>query len=81
MKIVESVLEVFGFICLFSSIVCQIRYFMNGKKKYFKFNVVDVHSRKIEFAVRAKDRETACTIIRETLLTKDTDKWFEVPLE
>ena len=51
------------------------------RKKYFKFNVVGVNSEKEEFAVKAKDRKSGENIIRGTLCTKDSDKWFEYPIE
>ena len=81
MRIVMSILAMYGFLCLLSSIIYLIRYIRSDKKRYFKFNVVGVNSEKEEFAVKSKDRMSAVNIIRETLCTKDSDKWFEVPIE
>ena len=80
MKIVILILIIYGFLCLLSSIVYLIR-FVRSDKKYFKFNVVGVNSEKEEFAVKAKDRKSGENIIRGTLCTKDSDKWFEYPIE
>ena len=77
MKIVILILIIYGFLCLLSSIIYLIRL----RKKYFKFNVVGVNSEKEEFAVKAKDRKSGENIIRGTLCTKDSDKWFEYPIE
>lgn len=81
MKIVMSILAMYGFICLLSSIVYLIRYIRSDRKRYFKFNVVGVNSEKEEFAVKAKDRTSAINIIRKNLCTKDSDKWIECPIE
>jgi hypothetical protein len=81
MKIVMLILAIYGFLCLLLSIVYLIRYIRSDRKRYFKFNVVGVNSEKEEFAVKAKDRMSAENIIRETLCTKDSDKWFECPIE
>ena len=81
MKIVILILIIYGFLCLLSSIIYLIRFIRSDKKKYFKFNVVGVNSEKEEFAVKAKDRKSGENIIRRTLCTKDSDKWFEYPIE
>ena len=81
MKIVILILAIYGFLCLLLSIVYLIRYIRSDRKRYFKFNVVGVNSEKEEFAVKAKDRMSAENIIRETLCTKDSGKWFECLIE
>ena len=81
MKLVILILAIYGFLSLLSTIIYIIRYIRSDKKRYFKFNVVGVNSEKEEFAVKAKDRVSAVNIIRETLYTKDSDKWFECPIE
>lgn len=82
MKIVMLILAIYGFLCFLSSIIYLICLIIRSdKKRYFKFNVVGVNSEKEEFAVKAKDRVSAENIIRETLCTKDSDKWFECPIE
>ena len=81
MKIVMSILAMYGFLSLLSSIIYLIRYIRSDRKRYFKFNVVGVNSEKEEFMVKAKDRISAENIIRETLCTKDSDKWFECPIK
>ena len=81
MEIIILILTIYGFLCLLSSIVYLIRFVRSDKKKYFKFNVVGVNSEKEEFAVKAKDRKSGENIIRGTLCTKDSDKWFEYPIE
>ena len=81
MKTIELILAIYGFICFLSLIITIIRFARSDKKRYFKFNVVGVNSEKEEFAVKAKDRTSAENIIRESLCTKDSDKWFECPIE
>ena len=81
MEIIILILTIYGFLCLLSSIVYLIRFVRSDKKKYFKFNVVGVNSEKEEFAIKAKDRKSGENIIRGTLCTKDSDKWFEYPIE
>ena len=81
MKIVMSILAIYGFLNFLSSIIYLICCIRSDKKKYFKFNVVGVNSEKDEFAVKAKDRTSAINIIRENLCTKDSDKWFECLIE
>jgi hypothetical protein len=81
MKIIVLILAIYGFICFLSLIIIIIRFARSDKKRYFKFNVVGVNSEKEEFAVKAKDRMSAENIIRETLYTKDSDKWFELPIK
>lgn len=80
MKLNVLILIIYGLVCLLSLIINAIK-FKSNKNKYFKFNIVGVDSRKIEFAVKAKDFESAVHIIRETLCTKDSDKWFEISIE
>lgn len=75
-----TVLIIYGLVCL-SSLIINIIGFKRNKDKYFKFNVVGAESEKREFAVKAKDLESAIKIIRETLCTKDSNKWFECSLE
>lgn len=81
MRIVILILAAYGFLCFLSSIIYLIRFIRCGRKKYFKFNVVGSNSEKEEFAVKAKDRMSAENIIRETLWTKDSNKWFECPIK
>ena len=76
-----SILAMYGFLSLLSLIIYLIRYIRSDRKRYFKFNVVGVNSEKEEFMVRAKDMISAENIIRKTLCTKDSDKWFECPIE
>ena len=81
MKVLTSILAIYGFLNLLSSIVHLIRYVKSDKKKYFKFNIVGNNSEKEEFAVKAKNIISAINIIRETLYTKDFDKRFEFLFE
>ena len=77
MKILTSILAIYGFLNLLPSIVRLIRYAKSDKKRYFKFNIVRNNSEKEEFAVKAKNMISAMNIIQETLYTKDFDKRFE----
>ena len=51
------------------------------RKNILNLMLWGVNSEKEEFAVKAKDRKSGENIIRGTLCTKDSDKWFEYPIE
>ena len=49
-------------------------------KKNFRFNVVNCDSDKIEFTIKAKDRNEAIRTVKQYLVVIEDDYWIEFPL-
>lgn len=49
-------------------------------KKNFRFDIVNCDSDKIEFTIKAKDRNEAIRTVRQYLAVIEDDYWIEFPL-